>query len=220
MSKIISIDGLDGSGKGTQAALLNEYFKSKGKQSHLLSFPMYDNVSATFVKMYLEGELGRDPSATNAYAASSFYAMDRYISYRTEWGRLCSEDGIVIFNRYTTANAVHQLSKLPKEEWDDFLAWLWDYEFSKLSLPVPDIIFYLVVSPEISMGLVEKRSSITGQKMDIHELDKGHIYQSYNAGLYAAKKLGWIMIHCCENGQMRSIDDIQAEIRSHAKVLL
>lgn len=220
MGKIISIDGLDGSGKGTQAALLNEYFEGMGKRSHLLSFPMYDNVSATFVKLYLDGALGQDPAATNAYAASSFYAMDRYISYRTEWGKYCTGDDIVIFNRYTTANAVHQLSKLPREEWDAFLAWLWDYEFSKLSLPVPDRIFYLVVPPEVSMRLVEKRSNATGRKMDIHEMDKNHVYQSYKAGLYAAEKLGWTMIRCCENGQMRPVEEIQAELRGHVGNLL
>lgn len=221
MAKIISIDGLDGSGKGTQAELLHEYFKAQGKKSGLLSFPAYENVSSTFVRMYLEGRLGQNPSDTNAYAASSFYAMDRYVSYRTEWGSLCNDSDIIIFNRYTTANAVHQLSKLERGEWDSFIGWLWDYEFSKLSLPVPDLIIYLVVPPEVSISLVEKRSCATGQKKDIHELDKNHIIKSYEAGLYAAGKLGWTKIYCCDkNGSLRSIDDIQTELRSHAEILL
>lgn len=216
MGKIISIDGLDGSGKKTQSERLCDYLKRIGRQARVFSFPMYDRVSATFVKMYLDGELGEDPAATNAYAASSFYAMDRYISYRTYWGSFCEGEGVVIFNRYTTANAVHQLSKLPRAEWDGFLAWLWDYEFTKLKLPVPDLIVYLVVPPEVSMALVEKR----GEKKDIHELDKNHIYKSYEAGLYAAEKLGWTRIDCCRDGSMRTIEEIEAEIRGHVETLL
>ena len=172
MGKFIAIDGLDGSGKGTQSEKLVEYLRSQGKKVRVLSLPVYENESSTFVKMYLDGKLGKKPSDTNAYAASMFFASDRYISYITDWKKdIEDKDTYVIANRYTSANAVHQLSKLPETEWDKFLIWLWDFEFKKLGLPEPELVLYLELPPKLSLSLVKSRSQETGQKMDIHELD-------------------------------------------------
>ncbi|MBQ6892784.1 MAG: thymidylate kinase [Clostridia bacterium] len=215
MAVLISIDGLDGSGKGTQSDLLCSRLKSQGKRVKVISFPMYGEPSCFAVEMYLGGKLGGKPSDTNAYAASTFFAVDRYLSYRTEWGRGLSEYDYVIFNRYVSANAVHQLSKLPKEEWENFLLWLWDYEFEKLGLPKPDTTLYLLVPPEISLGLVDKR----GEKKDIHELDKEYMHRCYEAGQYAAERLGFDKIDCCEDGEMRSRESIADEIYKKVKAL-
>lgn len=209
MGKFIVIDGLDGSGKGTQSEILKARLEKSGKKVRLLSFPMYESEGSALVRMYLRGALGSDPSATNAYAASSFFAADRYTSYRTDWKKdIEDEDTVVIANRFTTANAVHQLSKMPREDWDEFLSWLWDYEYGKLGIPSPDLVIYLEMTPEISMALVSHRSEETGQAKDIHELDPMHLKNSYEAALYSSDKLGWERIKCYEGERPLSIEQI------------
>ena len=213
MGKFIAIDGLDGSGKGTQSEKLVEYLKNTGKKVRVLSFPMYENESSTFVKMYLDGRLGDKPSDTNAYTASMFFASDRYISYKTDWiNDINDPETIVVANRYTTANAVHQLSKLPENEWEGFLSWLWDFEFGKLGLPEPDKVIYLELPPRLSLSLVKSRSESTGQKMDIHEKDTEYMAKCYDAALYSCKKLGWEQIKCYDDDIIRTRDDIFDEI--------
>lgn len=208
MAILISIDGLDGSGKGTQSDLLAARLTAAGKRVKVVSFPMYGSPSCFAVEQYLGGALGGSPSDTNAYAASTFFAVDRYISYRTVWGKDVLECDYIIFNRYVSANAVHQLSKLPKEEWEDFLAWLWDYEFEKLGLPKPSMTLYLLLPPEVSMRLVDKR----GEKKDIHELDGAYMHRCYEAGKFAAERLGFTVVDCCENGTIRTRESIADEI--------
>lgn len=209
MGKFIVLDGLDGSGKGTQSLLLKEKLEAEGRRVRLLSFPVYESESSCLVRMYLGGALGSRPEDTNAYAASSFFAADRYISYRTDWkADIDDENTVVIANRFTTANAVHQLSKMPRENWDSFLLWLWDYEYEKLRIPHPDLVIYLEMLPEISARLVSARSEQTGQKKDIHELDTRHLENSYAAALYSCEKLGWSKIRCFEGFEPLSIDRI------------
>lgn len=215
MAVLISIDGLDGSGKGTQSDILCERLNAIGKKAKVISFPMYKKPSCFAVEMYLGGALGGNPSDTNAYAASTFFAVDRYISYRTEWKKDIEEYDYIIFNRYVSANAVHQLSKLPENEWETFLKWLWDYEFEKLGLPLPNATLYLLVPPSISMGLVDKR----GEKKDIHELDSEYMNKCFEAGMYAADKLGFVKIDCCENGNLRTRESIADEIFEKVKNL-
>lgn len=213
MGKFIVIDGLDGSGKGTQTDILVERLKSEGKRVRTLSFPVYENDSSLFVRMYLEGKFGKSPSDTNAYVASMFFACDRYISFKTDWiNDIKDNDTYVIANRYTSANAVHQLSKLPRDEWDEFLKWLWDFEFSKISLPVPDATLYLELPPELSLSLVRSRSAETGRKMDIHELDTSYMEKCYDAALFSCKELGWKRIKCYNEKAIRAIEDIAQEI--------
>jgi dTMP kinase len=213
MGKFIVIDGLDGSGKGTQTDILVEKLKSEGKRVRTLSFPVYENDSSMFVRMYLDGKFGKNPSDTNAFAASMFFACDRYISFKTDWLKDIEDpDTYVIANRYTSANAVHQLSKLPREEWDEFLKWLWDFEFSRLCLPVPDATIYLELPPVLSLSLVRSRSAETGRKMDIHELDTSYMEKCYDAALFSCKALGWKQIKCYEGDKIRTIDDISKQI--------
>lgn len=220
MSKFITIDGLDGSGKGTQAQLLCEALLAAGKKVRMIDFPCYDNESSNLVKMYLDGKLGDNPSDTNAYAASMFYAADRYVSYVTDWKKdYLDEDTYLVANRYTTANAVHQVSKLPKEEWDAFLSWLWDFELGKLGLPTPDLIFYLEVEPKISLGLVASRSRQTGQKIDIHEKDTAYMDRCYEAALYVSDRLGWERIRCYDENGILPREDIHKQILSRVLAL-
>ena len=130
--RLIVLEGLDGSGKATQAGLLYEALCGRGEQAMKITFPNYESDSSALVKMYLGGAFGQDVNDVNAYAASSFYSVDRYASYKTLWGCFYHDGGTVIADRYTTSNAVHQCSKLPREEWDAYLAWLFDFEYRKL----------------------------------------------------------------------------------------
>ena len=215
MSIFIAIDGLDGSGKATQSALLADALENAGIRVRRLTFPVYESVSSTFVKMYLSGELGKSADDTNAFAASSFFSMDRYVSFKTDWIHDYErDDTVIIADRYTSANAVHQLSKINKDNWDGYLNWLIDYEYNKLSLPSPDLVLYLEVKPEISLALIESRSNETGRKKDIHELDPDFLHRSYEAALYASDKLDWSRVRCYEGDSMRPITDIASEIRA------
>lgn len=213
MGRFIVIDGLDGSGKETQSLILKSRLEELGVKVRYISFPQYDSDSSLFVKKYLNGELGSRPEDTNAYAASSFFAADRYLSYRTDWKKdIDDPDTVVIANRYTTANAVHQLSKLPKEQWSGFLSWLWDYEFYKLGVPIPDDVIYLEMHPDISYKLIKSRSEQTGRTIDIHEADSSFLYKSYDAAIYASERLNWTRICCYADGEPLTREEIADRI--------
>ena len=213
MGSLIVIEGLDGSGKATQAERLVQYLQKEGKKVRKVSFPDYTSDSSALVKMYLAGEFGMDPNAVNAYAASSFYAVDRYASFKKDWGSFYQEGGTVIADRYTTSNAVHQCSKLPEEEWDAFLDWLFHYEYELLGIPAPEAVIYLEVDPDISQKLMAGRYDGDEAKKDIHERNVQYLQRSAKAAAYCCRKLGWKKISCTGEGKMRTIEDISAEIR-------
>ena len=197
MSKFIVLEGLDGSGKGTQIELLKEYLTSLGKRVQVIDFPDYASDGSMLVRMYLDGKLGQSHADTNAYAASMFFAADRYVSYVTGWREdYLKDDTYIIANRYTTANAYHQLSKMPESDWDSFLNWLWDFEFGKLGLPSPDRVILLDMPESVSSALVRSRSAETGRKIDIHENDEGYLLACRRAANYTAQKCGWTVIKC------------------------
>ena len=212
MGKLIVIEGLDGSGKGTQAELLTERLRQQGKAVRKVSFPDYASDSSALVKMYLSGQFGTDPADVNAYAASAFYAVDRFASFKRDWGKFYADGGIIVADRYTTSNAVHQCSKLPREQWDGFLAWLFDFEYRLLGIPTPDAVIYLNVDPAVSQRLMTGRYRGDESKKDIHEGNLSYLQRSREAAAYCSRKLGWREIACCENGEMRSISAIGEEI--------
>ena len=209
MGKLIVIDGLDGSGKTTQSERLYEKLAAQGRNVKLIHFPDYDSEAATLVKMYLRGEFGHSPDDTGAYAAATFYAAERYASYKMNWESFYrEEDAIVLTCRYTTANAVHQLPKIEREHWDDFLSWLYDFEYQKLGIPAPDKVFYLEMDPAVSEKLLQKRNQTTGQALDIHEKDKAYEARCYKAALYSSEKLGWDRVSCCRDGALLSVEEM------------
>ncbi|MBQ8248349.1 MAG: deoxynucleoside kinase [Clostridia bacterium] len=215
MSTFIAIDGLDGSGKETQSTMLVSTLKINDYAVRYLSFPMYESESSALVRMYLDGKLGSRPSDTNAYAASTFFACDRYASYKSDWKNdYDTLDKIIVANRYTSANAVHQLLKMPREDWNGFLDWLWDFEFIKLGLPTPDLVIYLELLPEHSAMLVNSRSDKTGRVKDIHEKDADFMRRSYEAAQFASEKLGWTKIKCYDSNGIRPRADIFKDIIS------
>lgn len=212
MGKLIVIEGLDGSGKATQTKLLYNALWDAKKQVAKVSFPDYNSVSSALVKMYLAGEFGREPGDVNAYAASSFYAVDRYASYKKDWGRAYEDGTTIIADRYTTSNAIHQCAKLPEAEWDAFLNWLFTYEYTYLGIPKPDCVLYLQVDPMVSQRLLSGRYEGDEGKKDIHEKNLSYLEASRRAAEYCARKLQWTTISCTRDGEMRSMEEIHREI--------
>ena len=213
MGKLIIFEGLDGSGKGTQAALTAQKLRQRGVTLRQVTFPDYDSESSALVKMYLSGRFGQKPDDVNAYAASSFYAVDRFASYKTDWGAFYREGGLVLSDRYTTSNAVHQCSKLPPAQWDGFLNWLFDFEYKKIGIPEPDLVLYLAVDPEVSQKLLENRYHGDESKKDIQEKDREYMARSRAAAEYCARTLGWQRSECtCAGRAMRPVEEINAEI--------
>ena len=178
MGQLIIFEGLDGSGKGTQTKLTAQRLKEQGRDLRQITFPDYDSESSALVKMYLSGAFGDKPDDVNAYAASSFYAVDRFASYKTDWGEFYREGGLVLSDRYTTSNAVHQCSKLPPMHWDGFLNWLFDFEYKKFGIPAPDAVIYLAVDPEVSQRLITERYHGDESKKDIQEKDTEYLARS------------------------------------------
>lgn len=217
MGKLIVLEGLDGSGKGTHAKKLAEALLSEGKQVRKITFPDYDEPSSALVKMYLGGEFGTNPEDVGPYAASSFYAVDRFASFKKHWKSFYDNGGIIIADRYTTSNATHQMGKLPQAEWDAFLEWLCDYEYQKLGLPRPDLTLYLDMDPEISQRLMAKRYHNDETKKDIHEKAKEYLAQCRQSALYAAKYLGWKTVRLCDDQEAFSIEENFAKIYALAK---
>ncbi len=215
--KFIVIEGLDGSGKATQSKILAEKLMDEGKNIKKLEFPDYSNPSSALVKMYLGGEFGNNPSDVNPYAASAFYAVDRVASYLKFWKEDYQGDTVILSDRYATSNIIYQMSKLEKSQWDEFIEWQEDFEYNKLSIPKPDLVIYLDVEPEVSQKLMLKRYGGDNDKKDLHEKNLAFLLECRKSALYAAEKCGWIVINCCENGDIKPIEKIASEIEAVVK---
>ena len=220
MGKLIVIEGTDGSGKSTQFRLLTERVAQEGHKFQKLVFPQYKEESSALIRMYLGGQFGTKPSDVNAYAASAFYAVDRYASYKKVWGQWYEEGGLVLSDRYTTSNAVHQASKESEETRGEFLRWLYEFEYDKLGLPRPDLVIYLDVPTDFTEKMMRSREAATNTSADIHEKDMDYLATCRRTGKAAARFYNWTVIECVRDGQMRSIEDIHEEIYCHVKACL
>ena len=220
MGKLIVIEGTDGSGKSTQFRLMSQRLTQEGKEFKHIVFPRYSEESSALIRMYLGGEFGSKPSDVNAYAASSFYAVDRFASYKMDWGNWYENGGLILSDRYTTSNAVHQTSKLPEDQQEEYLHWLYDFEYEKLCLPRPDLTIYLDVPTDFTERMMRQREQDTNTKADIHEQDTQYLATCRKTGRAAAQYYGWTVINCVKDGQMRSIEDIHEEIYRHVKTCL
>ena len=215
MGKLIVIEGTDGSGKSTQFHLLTERVAKEGYDFRKLVFPQYAEESSALIRMYLKGEFGSSPSDVSAYAASTFFAVDRYASYKKVWGDWYEQGGLVLSDRYTTSNAVHQASKEPEEKQAAFLAWLYDLEYDKLGLPRPDLTIYLDVPTDFTEQMMRRREADTNTTADIHEQDMEYLATCRRTGKRAAEFYNWTVIECVRDGKMRSIENIHEEIYRH-----
>ena len=218
--KLIVFEGTDGSGKATQSELLCQELTRRGVPYRKLTFPRYQEESSALVRLYLGGAFGQKPGDVNAYAAAAFYSVDRYASYKKVWGQWYEEGGLVVSDRYTTSNAVHQASKEPPEKQRDFLKWLYDFEYDKLGLPQPDLVVYLDVPTDFTEKLMRSREAVTHTHADIHEQDMEYLATCRRAGRAAAEYYGWTVIPCVKDGAMRSIEDIHEEIYRHVAACL
>lgn len=217
MGKLIVIEGTDGSGKSTQFKLLTQRLSREGREFRQIVFPQYSEPSSALIRMYLGGEFGSHPADVNAYAASAFYAVDRYASFKKVWGEYYNGGGLVISDRYTTSNAVHQASKEPEDSRQSFLKWLYEFEYDHLGLPRPDLTLYLDVPTDFTEKLLRAREQNTHTQADIHEQDTAYLATCRRMGALAADYYGWTVISCVRGGKMRSIEDIHEEIYRHVR---
>ena len=220
MGKLFVIDGTDGSGKQTQFTKLQEKLKKDGVEYKVVSFPNYDSPSSSIVKMYLSGEFGTNAKEISPYIASTFYAVDRYATFKKDLEKFYNDGGIILADRYTTANMVHQAGKIKDiEERDKFLEWLWNFEFELYGLPIPTEVFFLNMPVEKAIELIKNRQNKFDNKAikDIHERDKNHLIDAHEAACYVAKKYNWYEIKCVVNNELRTIEDIHEEIYKEIK---
>lgn len=210
--KLIVIEGLDGSGKSTQLNFLYEKLKQLEVDVRKIKLPNYDDSSSELVKMYLDGRFGKNPEDVNVYAASSFFAVDRYVSYNCYWKRDYLDGKLILADRYTTSNAYHQIIKLPRADWNAYLQWLEDYEYNKLGIPKPDIVIYLDVPVAISQKLMTVRYSGDEVKKDIHEINLEYLNQCSQAAAYVCKTLKWQRVLCVDSDRLLAVDEIAEKV--------
>ncbi len=209
---LIILEAGDASGKETQTRLLYERLKSEGRDVTRVSFPNYDSDSSALVKMYLRGDFGAQAADVDAYAASAFFAVDRYASFHTKWGEAYRRGGVIISDRYTTSNLAHQAVKLDNEKArHEYFSWLEDFEYVRLGLPRPNLVVFLDMPPEISDCLLAARAKET-DAADIHEKDKNYLHHVYDAYVKAARLFGWTRIACGEGARPRKPEDIADEV--------
>ena len=218
--KLIVLEGLDGSGKGTQAKLLAKHLTVTDHLVREITFPDYDSDSSALVKMYLAGQFGDKPDDVNAYAASTFYAVDRFASYQRVWKNDYASGGLILSDRYTTSNAVHQGGKLEGKAREEFFSWLYDLEFNRMGLPKPDLVLWLDMPVEIAETLMRRRERDTSTKADIHERDDGYLHKCREVAQQAADYFGWTRVSCVRDGKLRSIEDIHEELYARVKSCL
>ena len=220
MGKLIVFEGTDGSGKSTQFELLAKRLEAEQIGFQRLRFPQYEEPSSALIRMYLSGAFGDDPEAVNAYAASTFYAVDRYASYQCVWKDYYQGGGLVVSDRYTTSNAVHQGSKVPEGERAEFFRWLYDLEYDRMGLPRPDLVVLLDMPVELSEQLMRKREQSTGTHADIHERNEDYLKKCRDVALHAAKYYGWRTVSCAKDGAIRGVEDIHEEVYAIVKSCL
>ena len=213
--KLIVFEGTDGSGKATQSSLLCDELTRRSIPFRKLEFPRYQEESSALIRLYLGGAFGDKPGDVNAYAASVFYSVDRYASYKQDWGAFYESGGLLIADRYTTSNAVHQTAKLPPEQRDAFLDWLFDFEYRLLGLPAPTRVLYLDMPTEVTERMMRRRESDTHTHADIHEVDDAYLAACRDAAAQAADFYGWRRVSCADGeGRLRSVEEIHREIMS------
>ena len=210
--RLIVLEGIDGSGKSSQYRRICARMEKDGIDYNHIVFPRYDKDSSALIRMYLSGQFGTHPDDVNAYTASTFYAVDRFASFREDWGKIYNNGGLIISDRYTTSNAVHQGSKLSDEELPAFFRWLSDLEYDKMGLPRPDLVIYLDVDVETSLARMKRRQEKSSTTADIHEKDVDYLRRCLHTADMAAEYYGWKRIPFMKDGAERDVDEKNDEI--------
>ncbi len=217
MGKLIIIEGLDGCGKSTQTALLEKYFQNENIKYKKIKLPDYESRSSTLVKMYLGGEFGGNADDVNAYAAGAFYAVDRFASYKLDWGRDYEAGTLILADRYATSNSIYQMEKIDEAKWDEYLDWSADFEYNKIGIPKPDLVIFLDMPVEVSQKLMTSRYNGDEGKKDVHEANVEFLNNCRKSALYTAKKQGWAVIPCSDGENPLPIDEIHNTILDFIK---
>ncbi|MBE7035775.1 MAG: thymidylate kinase [Ruminococcaceae bacterium] len=221
MGKLIVIEGVDASGKATQTERLFQRLQAEYENIRQISFPDYNSDFSLPIKRYLAGDLGNQADSVSPYAASLFYAIDRYASFKRDWGNFYQDGGILIADRYVTSNLVHQAAKIDGDK-TEFIHWLSDLEYGRLELPQPDLVLFLDMPPVCARKLMQDRANkITGeQQKDIHERDPHHLDRAYENAMEIASIASWQIVHCAKGENIRSIEEIGEEIYQIVKMKL
>ena len=217
---LIVLEGLDGSGKGTQTKLLAESLEGRGVPLRHVTFPDYDSPSSALVRMYLDGEFGSEPEDVNAYAASAFYAVDRFASFKRDWKTDYDRGTLILCDRYATSNLVYQMGKAPREQWEQYLAWVEDLEYEKLGIPRPDLVLYLDMPIEVSQQLLLQRYQGDSGKKDIHESHLEFLRACRECARYAGERLSWKVIPCARDGKPLPVEEIHQAVLAAVEPLL
>lgn len=217
MAKLIIIEGLDGCGKSTQTALLKEFFEQNKISYRAIKLPDYESPSSTLVRMYLNGDFGKNAVDVNAYAAGAFYAVDRYASFKLDWEKDYNTKDVILADRYATSNSIYQMEKIDEKDWETYLEWSADFEYEKIGIPSPDAVVFLDMPVEISQKLMTARYDGDEGKKDVHESNVDFLHRCRRSGLYAAKKQNWHVVPCSEGNEPRTIDAIKNDIQEIVK---
>ena len=217
MGKLIIIEGLDGCGKSTQTALLEKYFEDNSVKFKKIKLPDYDSKSSTLVKMYLGGEFGKNADDVNAYAAGAFYAVDRFASYKLDWGKDYEKGALILADRYATSNSIYQMEKIDEDKWDEYLDWSADFEYNKIGIPRPDLVIFLDMPVDVSQKLMTSRYNGDEGKKDVHEANVDFLNNCRKSALYTAKKQGWAVVPCSDGINPLPIKEIHNTILDFVK---
>lgn len=217
MGKLIIIEGLDGCGKSTQTALLEKYFEDNSVNFKKIKLPDYDSKSSTLVKMYLGGEFGKNADDVNAYAAGAFYAVDRFASYKLDWGKDYENGTLILADRYATSNSIYQMEKIDEDKWDEYLDWSADFEYNKIGIPKPDLVIFLDMPVDVSQNLMTSRYNGDEGKKDVHEANVDFLNNCRKSALYTAKKQGWAVVPCSDGVNPLPIEEIHNTILDFVK---
>ena len=217
MGKLIIIEGLDGCGKSTQTALLEKYFEDNSVKFKKIKLPDYDSKSSTLVKMYLGGEFGKNADDVNAYAAGAFYAVDRFASYKLDWGKDYENGALILADRYATSNSIYQMEKIDEDKWDEYLDWSADFEYNKIGIPRPDLVIFLDMPVDVSQKLMTSRYNGDEGKKDVHEANVDFLNNCRKSALYTAKKQGWAVVPCADGINPLPIKEIHNTILDFVK---
>ena len=212
LGKLVVFEGIDGSGKSTQFDMLCTRLADEGRDFRRVRFPRYDEPSSSLVRMYLGGKFGDDPEAVNPYAASSFFTVDRIASFLQDWKSYYEKGGLILTDRYTTSNAIHQGAKMSADKREHYYKWLYEFEFDLAGLPKPDCVIYMDIEAAQAARRLSKRQAETGTSGDIHEQDPDFLEQSAQSGKQAANFYGWHKISCFSEGRERSESEIHDEV--------
>ncbi len=216
--KLIVIEGAtDGVGKSTQLRLLKEHLERDGEEIVTHHFPSYNTEQGRLVELYLEGKFG-SIEELSPYFIHSLYAIDRAITWKTELEKSYLEGKTILLDRYTPSSLMYQSAYIQdEEEKKKFIAAVMDYEYEKLGIQRPDIVFFLYAPYHFTQQMHASRKDNEGIKNDLHERNQDFLYQVYQNSMQLADVLQLEKINCSDGNQLKPTEEIHEEIYQKLK---